>query len=60
MRFQGKHIWQVLPRIFEETAQNKEFVQDQKQREGLEVRFDEGVQDVQFDRFYKSLNVADQ
>merc|ERR1712129_416558 len=43
MRFHGRHLWQVLPAIFEENEKNNEFRQNGEMAKEMGERFDKGV-----------------
>merc|ERR1712154_235893 len=52
MRFNGQHIFQILPNLFvENTYKNDEFVAGEQSKK-LANQFDGLMEDVQFERFY--------
>lgn len=59
MRFRGSNIAKILSYLFVDSAPNHPNVKDGKDYEtSLRQIFDEKVQDIEFEEFYKKINTG--
>eukprot|EP01084_Bolivina_argentea_P273055 465040_1 len=56
MRFYGAHLHQVLPRLFIDSDENKNFKQS-KLVVKMQRQFDRNIKNIKFNDFYDALNV---